>query len=353
MSVACLDNFKTLVTNLKPVIQNYSKKRVRLSDLHKTNRQFFWGDASLNQTSLKDLLNLLSIKNSLVEEINSDENQWKPLQKCLTDIKQDRTVTVVQVEQDGTKEVARVLDTDISDTNFNLDRGIDLISNYLENQTQEFDIRKVNFNTHSLQLEVQLHIKDDLFDVFGDNNDLWGTGISISYGETKLNVSPYFWRKICSNGITVNHMAFQRYYENRIFKQNSFNRLISNTLNKDLKALAKQNCKRLLSNNTSLREYYGARNILSTVSPELAQHYFNDEHIKEAYKSEKIYTKNSRWLSTANSNINAYDFFNKITHCVTHQNLQDKTRIELNQSASEIFFKGPDFCYKAPDPFIS
>jgi hypothetical protein len=86
-------------------------------------------------------------------------------------------------------------------------------------------------------------------------------------------------------------------------------------------------------------------------SAELAKTYFDDGEIKEAYREEKLRYKNKRWLASANSNVNAYDFFNRLTHCTSHASIDDTTRLQLNHGASEIFFKGPDFAYRAPDPF--
>jgi hypothetical protein len=58
-------------------------------------------------------------------------------------------------------------------------------------------------------------------------------------------------------------------------------------------------------------------------------------------------------MATANSNVNAYDLFNTLTHVATH-NVKDEDiamRIELNRLASDLFFKGPDFASIAPNPF--
>ena len=58
-------------------------------------------------------------------------------------------------------------------------------------------------------------------------------------------------------------------------------------------------------------------------------------------------------MATANSNVNAYDLFNTLTHTATHT-VKDQDvamRMELNRLASDLFFKGPDFASIAPNPF--
>ena len=89
---------------------------------------------------------------------------------------------------------------------------------------------------------------------------------------------------------------------------------------------------------------------------ELAVSAFSDHEIRARYKEVGIdlnRSKGSRWQSTANSNINAYDLFNKITNVATHSTADRDVafRMELNRLASELFFKGPDFASVAPDPF--
>lgn len=346
--------FEEAINEIRPTIQKYKKTPIRLSNIHKKENNFFYEEKSLTNAALKDLLNILSIKSTLVDEIQSDKEQWEPLQQSIADIKQDRVITAIHTEEGGQATIIQLHNTACeSESTLNLDKGIKLLEGFLQTQTNnKVVVKKVNFNTHTLQLEAQFYDNTSQVDVFENQSDMWGSGFEAAYGEKKLHVSPFFWRQVCSNGMTVNHMASQRYFNSQNFKQNSFNRLIQNTLNKDLKSVAKKNCTRLVNNKVSLREFYNTKNILLAETKELAEQYFDDAHIREAYKDEKIRSKNSRWLSTANSNINAYEFFNNITHCATHQNIQDVTRLQLNRAASELFFNGPDLSFRAPDPFF-
>ena len=84
---------------------------------------------------------------------------------------------------------------------------------------------------------------------------------------------------------------------------------------------------------------------------------FDNRDINQRYTDAGISLKGrgTRWMATANSNINAYDLFNNLTNVATHR-VSDQDialRMELNRLASDMFFTGPDFAAVAPDPFRS
>lgn len=352
MSTQLIQDYNSKVNTVRPMIQGYTKTPVTLSSIRKTGKNFFWNNDKVEESALKDLLNVFSIKNSLLDEIKDDRDQWEPLHRCLSNIKNDRAITAIRNTIDGNSRIVRFQDTPIEEESpLNLDKGFNLIGTYLESQKDNVKLQNLGFNHLTLQIEAQFRDEECIADVFGDGSDLWNTGFGLYFGEVKSNVLPFFLRQVCTNGMMATHMASQRYLESREFKQSSFNKLINKVVGEDLINVARKNSERLRGNKTSLRELFNARSILLGESKELADTYFNDEAIKEVYKDEKLKTKNSRWLSTANSNINSYDFFNNLTHCVSHQKINDATRIQLNTAASEIFFKGPDFSYRAPDPF--
>lgn len=355
MNTQLLQDFEAKSSIVSQQISNYRKTPVQLGDVRKSGQKFFYGQTPVAETALKDLLNIFSVKEKLVEEIKDDKDQWEPLQHCLTNIKKERsTITAVR---DGTStdgSIVRFIDSPIEEERpLELGKGLELMHSYLSDKGDNIKLQGLYFNPGTLQIETQIRHLDNQIDTFGDGQDLWDSGFGFNYGEGKTQILPYFLRLICTNGMTATHMVNQRYFQSRELKQNSFTKLINKVLDEDLTGTVRANCGRLKDTNTSLREFYNARNILMGRSAELAKTYFDDSEIKEAYRMEKLRYKNKRWLATANSNINAYDFFNRLTHCTSHASLDDTTRLQLNHSASEIFFKGPDFAYRAPDPFAN
>jgi hypothetical protein len=344
-----LDTYNSQAQNISAEVNAYRKSPVRLSEVQKTGRQFSCGNATVTDTALKDLLNLLSIKNGLVDEIKSDEDQWKPLQTCLADIKNDRTVTAIRKED----QIVRFLDTPLEEEKpLDLGRGINLLGEYIQRHDDSTaKLHDMRFNPLTLQVEAQIRFLDKKIDVFQNQQDIWDTGFTLNYGERHTSVAAFFLRLICSNGMTTQEEIAQRYFNNQEFKPQAFHRLIEKTINAEFTGVIRTGSERLQNNRTSLREFFSARNILAKESSDLAKNYFDDQEIVEAYKNDKLRYQNKRWLASANSNINAYDFFNRLTHAISHNTLLPQTRMALNNQASEMLFKGPDFAFQAPDPF--
>lgn len=332
---------------------HYRKEPVRLSNIHRDGKTFKANGIEVGSYALNDLVNLFSIKANLIDQIKSDKEQWQPLSNALTNIKKDRTITAVVNRGSSSRPyISKFIDTPIEEeAPLNLDSGLELIGGYLAEAQGDLNIRNFQFNHDSLALEIQIQDKNNVIDVFGDGNDEWNPGFGIHYGEIRTSVAPYYLRLVCANGMTAAHEILQRYFNSRTMKQASFNRLINNVIDRDVQGVCRANSKRLKDVNCSLREFFAARNILSG-EKDLQKEYFDDTEIMDAYKPYGVRYKNKRWLSSANSNINGYDFFNRLTHAATHkQVLPFVKRTALNALASEMFFKGPDLAFQAPNPF--
>ena len=355
MSANLVENYLLKSATIKDEINKFRKVPIQLSKINKSGRTFFYENINIKNSALSDLLNIFSIKNDLLSEIHDDEKQWIPLQKCLSNIKNDRVITAVTKQERDDQIITRFLkDETEKEKTLNFDYGFNLMEEYLKSINDNFILQDLKFNEYSLSVEAAFRDLSNQVDVFGDGNDMWDTGFSFSYGLYKTIISPYLLRKICTNGMTSTHHVSQRYFTIKGLRQKSFNRLVNKTLSEDVKKITISSCNKMRVNNTSLREFFNARDVCLSVSKELADVYFDDTIIQEAYKPYKIRYKNNRWLSSANSNINSYEFFNRLTHCVTHQkSLPSSAGIQLNHFASEMFFKGPDLSFQAPNPFLN
>lgn len=350
-------NTQTLDSRVQTIndeIRKYKKTPVKLSEIRKVGANFYSGTTMINNTALNDLLNIFSIKNDLLTEIKSDNDQWEPLQRALANIKNDKTVTAITYNTDKSTSVNRIFrDTIEEEQELNLSNGVNLITDYYNTSKESVSFHDMRFNAQTLQIETQFRNLQNKVNVFNDGADFWDTGFNISFGENRTSISPFLLRLICTNGMTATEMISQRFINNSLIKQRNFNKLVNKAVNEDYTAVVIENCNRLSKSNASLREFFAARDIVAGFSSDISKEYFNDDIIQEAYKPYKIKYKNSKWLSTANSNVNGYDFFNSLTHCTSHQAIDDYTRMKLNHLASQMFFKGPDLALQAPNPFIN
>jgi hypothetical protein len=355
VNTTLLEQFHNKSIDVKNEIDNFRKTPIQLSKINKSGRVFLYEDRCIRTPALKDLFNIFSIKNDLLGEIHDDEKQWLPLQRCLSNIKNDRIVTGITKQEGNNQVIIKFVKEDIKEeSSLNMEHGFNLLQGYLQTAGENVTLHGLCFNEESLALESTFRDVSNQIDVFGDNKDMWNSGFSFVYGLNKTIVSPFLLRLICSNGMMAAHRFSQRYFTNKGLRQKSFNRLVNKTLSDDLRVTTIQSCERMKQNNASLREFFNARDTCLSISKELADTYFNDEQIQEVYKPYKLRYKNSRWLSSANSNMNSYEFFNRLTHCVSHQAaLPQWAGMQLNHQASEMFFKGPDLSFQAPNPFLN
>lgn len=355
MNSTLLEQFQEQSTVVKNQIDLFCKSPVQLSKINKSGRTFLYEGQRVRMSALNDLFNIFSIKNELLGEIRDDEKQWLPLQRCLSDIKNDKIITGIVKQEGDNRVITKFLKEEIKEeSSLNMGHGFNLLQGYLETVGENVKLHGLHFNEDNLTLESTFRDVSNQIDVFGDTKDMWDSGFSFVYGLHKTIISPFLLRLICSNGMMATHQVSQRYFSNKGLRQKSFNRLVNKTLSNDLRITTIQSCECMRNNNASLREFFNARETCLGISKELADTYFNDEQIQEAYKSYKIRYKNNRWLSSANSNMNSYEFFNRLTHCVSHQkSLPQWLSMQLNHQASEMFFKGPDLSFQAPNPFLN
>jgi len=354
MNTQLIERFEQQANSVKQAMSYYRKQPIKLTDIRKVGNTFYAGSNPVRTSALNDLLNVFSIKNELVNEITDDKDQWEPLQRSLSNIKNDRNITAITHTAGENTDVVRFQKASIDEESpLDLDRGLDLIKTYIENNGENIQLHSMNFNPTTLQIETQFRDILKKVDVFKDGNDIWDTGFNVFFGETRTSISPFFLRLICSNGMVATELIAQRYMNTSNLRDTTFTKLINKTVDADLTNVVQHNCNRLKHTNASVREFFAARDILLGFSKDIASAYFDDKEIQEAYSPYKIKYQNSRWLASANSNVNSYDFFNKLTHCTSHQDLKDSTRMQLNHLASTMFFKGPDMTFQAPNPFIN
>jgi hypothetical protein len=224
MNTQLLQDFESKTAVVNQQISEYRKTPVQLGEVRKSGQSFYYGQTPVAETALKDLLNIFSIKEKLVEEIKDDKDQWEPLQHCLANIKKDRsTITAVRYGKTNGGSIVRFLDSAIEEERpLELNKGLELMHSYLSDKSDDIKLQGLYFNPQTLQIETQIRHLENKIDTFGDGQDLWDSGFGFNYGEGKTQILPYFLRLICTNGNTATHTEHQAYLQSRELKQNSF-----------------------------------------------------------------------------------------------------------------------------------
>jgi hypothetical protein len=353
---ATLDKYIAYRASLEDTVNNYSLVPLEIKNIQKRGIEFSANGNRLGDTSLNNLLGVLGVKEQLVNEIKDDASQWEPLHDALSNIKEDKTVTAVVDRANNL--ITRILPSSIKEEKpIDLTNGLRWTEEFLKKTDANLELRDMNFDPTNICININFKNPDADIDVFGDGKDMWKSGFGMSFGLNKFQSFPYFLRLVCSNGMTAIHRMSQRFVQSTDLTQKTFEKQISRFISgTDHIEEVQFNCNRLRNSNASLREFYVARNTIQNFDEDLAKSACSDIEIKKRYEGIgiNINKQNKRWLATANSNVNAYDLFNVLTHVATHSVTDQDIamRMELNRLASDLFFKGPDFASIAPNPFV-
>jgi len=309
----------------------------------------------MESSSLKSLLGVLGVKENLVNEIKDDRTQWEPLHEALANIKQDKVITAVYDRKNN--NITQVLNRSIKEEKpIDLSSGLRFTEEFLKNTDTSLDLQDFNFDAQNICININFKNPDADIDVFSDGKDMWKAGFSLQFHLNKFVSSPYLLRLVCSNGMVAAHRMSQRFINSDEFNQRTFDRQVQKYVGPTSQVdEVITYCNRLRNNNASLREYFDAHDVVANFDRDLASEVFPTVDISSRYRSIGIEARkqNARWKATANSNVNSYDVFNRLTNVATHR-LSDQDiamRMEINRLASGLFFNGPDFQAVAPDPF--
>jgi len=356
MSTTTLDKFAAKSNDIRQTLQGYTLAPLDIESIEKNGNNFSYNNNRLAGTSLKSLLGVLGVKDQLVNEIKDDSAQWAPLHNALTNIKKNKRVTAIVNNHNN--EIVNIFDRPIKEERqIDLSNGLRYTEAFLTDNENNLELQNFDFDPVNISIAINFKNPESDIDVFGDGKDMWKGGFGMNFSLNKSQFYPYLLRLVCSNGMTAVHRMAQRFIDSADFSQKTFDTQVRKFMTGDaLRQEVSSNANRLRGNNASLREFNAARGLTMKYDKELAVTAFSDHEIRARYKEAGIdlnKSKGTRWQSTANSNVNAYDLFNKITNVATHS-VSDKDvafRMELNRLASELFFKGPDFASVAPDPF--
>lgn len=352
---ATLDKFVSKRSEVQSRIDDLRLIPLNLRNINKNGNKFYNNNIEMESSSLKGLLGVLGVKENLVNEIKDDRTQWEPLHEALANIKQDKVVTAVYDRKNN--NITQVLNRGIKEEKpIDLTNGLRFTEEFLKKTDTELELQDLNFDPQNICININFKNPNADIDVFGDGKDMWKAGFGLQFHLNKFVSSPYLHRLVCSNGMVAAHRMSQRFISSDEFNQRTFEHQIQKYVG-PLSQIdeVKAYCNRLRNNNASLREYFEAHDAVKNFDKELALEVFPTDEISSRYRSIGIEARkqNARWKATANSNVNSYDVFNRLTNVATHR-LTDQDiamRMEINRLASGLFFNGPDFQAVAPDPF--
>jgi len=310
------------------------KEEFLIQDLEIVGQTMYYNGVELSKSAQKKIFDILRVKPSFVEySTKMSPDEWDKFAKKL---KQLRGGIKLIGQYNSSGEIQNVFVKNVNKKqkdDHNLEFYVNQICESLENSKKQYILDGINFEDNYVFDINLLDIESDI-DIFGNAKDIWKGGTSFIFNPVSFQTTPYFSRLICSNGMRTKKEAFTSNIQQTKFNTNKIAKKIRDSILNNKKELNKTIIERanyLIKHNVSLLEFYNFRNIFTRDKENetllnIARKYFDDKIFYKVY-GENIKEKSRKWLSTADSGINAYKFFNLITWIASHR---DKTNIESN-----------------------
>ena len=226
---------------------------------------------------------------------------------------------------------------------------INWITENLGNTKKEYSLRGFGFDQNRELFNITLLDNNSDTDVLGTGLDMWKMGERFTFSGLQFNYAPFFERLVCSNGNTANEYGFGSNISQAKYNNRRIQRVIEKALNhneESLTEILQNSAKHLNENLISIAEFYQYKDWFENRNEndrynKIIGTYFDDKPFYQAYGVD-ISKKSRKWKSTANTGINAYDFFNMLTWIASHPEkimMDQSDRLDLQIAASNLLFK--------------
>jgi hypothetical protein len=353
--------------NNQTVIQQIQEQTAPVMEkmANRTVREFRMGDLEIDNgislrgmplrgKAVRNVLGNLRVKSNFTDLFHKmTPEDWRVVSHKLKQAEgETKMYAKIFVNDQGEQEI---IDTfNHNDKKKSTDEGdvqqyIDWITSNLAESEKEYSLKGLNFDSNKEVFNLTLLDANSDTDVFGTGIDIWKMGDRFTFGGLQFSYAPFFERLVCSNGNTATEYGFASNISQAKFN----NKRIETTIEKALKygsetlpAQLQQAVQHLRTNNVSMAEFYEYRRFFESRNENdkymrIINEYFNDQPFFQSY-GVNITEKSRKWKSTANTGINAYDFFNMLTYIASHpekvmMDLTDRTNLQIQ--ASNLLFK--------------
>jgi len=331
-----------------------STSELKIKDLEIDAKGISHNGIPVKDKALDKIFGMLRVKKNFSDFANKmTEEDWRSVSNKLKTVEGDVKMFGSIVKDDkGNQEILDVLpfkDGKKNEDDASYRQYFDWITTSLEESEKEYTLKSLNFDNRKDDVELILLNQSETVDVFGTDADLWKMGDRFAFNGLQFNYAPFFERLVCTNGNTAAQFGFGA----NISKSTFNNKKIQSVIEKSIKfhsetmpATLEQAVQHLKGNNISIKEFYQFREFFSSRNAEgvydrLLLDYFDDKPFYKGYGMD-IASKSRKWKGTADSGINAYDYFNALTYIASHPDeikLIENHRAELQIHASDLLFK--------------
>lgn len=355
-----MENNKSTIDEIRNVseaylskIENESfKEEFSIKSLKITGKSMFLNGVELTKNAQSKIFGILRVKPSFGKYSDTmSETEWASISDKLKDLQGDKRL-IAQYKNEGMTSISNIFTKNPKkkhDDGQSLRSYFDNICDNLGNAPVSYDLEGIEFSEKTHMFDVSLLDRDTKIDIFGNAKDIWNGGHTFTFTPVSFNTRPYFSRLICTNGMRSRKHGFGANIQQASYNVEKISKIIQESIidgTSKLHDLISASGQHLAQNNVSLSEFYAFRNMFlkdedNGAALKIVSKYFDDSPIYKAYGM-NLAEKSKKWKSTANTGINAYDFFNLLTWLGSHQSETGLTAEDsrvLQTKASEFFFK--------------
>lgn len=335
-------------------MSNFSIREFRLGEL-KIENGVYLDETKLSGNALKNVLNALRVRPNFTDlERKMSPEDWNTVSKRLQKVEANHTMYAKMTPSTvlGKNEIISVFnhnDNKKKEDNRDAEQYLNWITDSLAATDKEYSLKNIEVDKSRGLINLTLLDNHSDVDMFGTGLDIWKLGERFTFGGVQFNYAPFFERLVCSNGNTARQLGFQSNITQTKYNNQRIQNVIEKALIHTTDSLPQQlqhAVQHLQENNISLSEFYHFRRWFERKNDsgqyeKIINTFFDDAPFYKAYGLD-ITKQSSKWKSTANSGISAYDFFNMLTYMASHPEkvmMGQQDRLDLQIDASNLLFK--------------
>lgn len=343
-----IENLKLFRETVIETMKNREVVSFNLGSIDIDNERMSVDGSFLTEDATKKVLSKLRVKNNFLElSKNMNPSDWEIVKDKLKRVQGNQVIHGRKVDNSGTKLIDDIYMAAPKTTGImELDAIFAEVIDSIVSTGKDISLKSTCFLEDKDEINVTLLEHDAPIDIFVNGEDVWKTGKRIVWNGMNFSVAPFFERLVCSNGNTAPQFGFKANISN-----NKFNiERIKNVLTKEitLQSDTMDNylvdaVNHLKHNNVSVREFLKFRSFFNEEDhAPIISKWFDENSINRAYGC-IVSEQPDLWQVTADSNKNAYDFFNILTWIASHDDaeitLTNRERVDLQINASNLLFR--------------
>jgi hypothetical protein len=341
-----LDSLKAFRDDAQELMEGREIVSFNIAQIDIDNSRMSYGGMYLSENATKKVLSQLRVKNnflSLSEEMGPTD--WGIIKDKLKRVQADQVIHGRKIDNEGIFSIDDIyMAAPKASGVMEIDTVFNEISESIITTTKDLGIEHTTVLEDKDEIHVTLVEHDSPIDVFSNGSDVWKRGKRIVWNGICFSVLPVFMNGKGSINIAPRH-GFRSNISNNKFNLDKIKSvlekevtMVSDTLDSNLI----DSVNHLKHYNISVREFATYKKFFNeALHSEILKKWFNDTKINKAYGCVAVEMP-ALWQVTADTGINAYDFFNDLTYIASHPEdakLTERERFELQIKATDLLFK--------------